>query len=178
MKYDVLIYGREELRVKATPVAEVNEDIRKLARDMLETMYASNGLGLAAEQVGRSEAMFIVDVPSSHDTDKQGAPHNPDVTMPLVLINPRITESEGSQVGQEGCLSFPDVFVDVKRAMEVTVEFTNLKGESQTLRVRGLLSRAVQHELDHLNGVLIVDRMSPVQKVAMAGKLRRLKKAS
>jgi peptide deformylase len=98
--------------------------------------------------------------------------------MPLVLINPRIVASSGTQVGQEGCLSFPDIYVQIKRAAEVTVAFTDLEGRERELHGMGLLARAIQHELDHLNAVLLVDRMSAVQKVSVAGKLKRLKKES
>lgn len=96
--------------------------------------------------------------------------------MPLVLINPKIVESEGEQVGQEGCLSFPGIYINVKRFEKVSVQFLDLEGNLQMQEATGLLSRAVQHELDHLEGVLLVDRMSPVQKVANAGKLKRLKR--
>jgi peptide deformylase len=96
--------------------------------------------------------------------------------MPVVMINPRIVEEEGQQSGQEGCLSFPEIFVGVKRAAKVTAAFMNLEGREEKVLAQGLFARAIQHELDHLNGVLLVDRMSPVQKVANAGKLKRLKK--
>ena len=178
MRFDVLIYGREELRRKATPVARPDEAIRQLASDMLETMYAQNGIGLAAEQVGRLEAVCVVDVPPAQDAEENGTQRSPDVKMPLVLVNPRIEETSGAQTGQEGCLSFPEIFVPVKRAWEATVSFMNLKGEECRVRVRGLLARAVQHEIDHLAGVLLVDRMTPVQRVAIAGRLKRLRKSA
>lgn len=177
MEYDIVTYGNKLLRRKATPVATVTEDIRVLAQDMLKTMYASEGLGLAAEQVGRNEAICVIDIPPMRD-EKTGVPkrENPNVRMPLVLINPRIIERDGEQVGSEGCLSFPGIFVSVKRAETVTVASLGLENATQTVRARGLLARAIQHELDHLDGVLLVDRMSPVQKVAVAGKLKKLRK--
>ena len=98
--------------------------------------------------------------------------------MPLVLIDPEIVETSGEQVGQEGCLSFPGVYVNVTRFEHVTVAYTDTHGSRQKIQAAGLLSRAVQHEMDHLNGVLLVDHMSAVQKVANAGKLKRLKRES
>ena len=179
MTYDVLTYGNKLLRRVATPVEAVTDEIRALAKDLLSTMYNSEGLGLAASQVGRTEAVCVIDVPPMRD-EKTGAllRENPDVDMPLVLINPLITERDGAQSGAEGCLSFPGMFVTVKRAETVTVSFLDTANETQTVRAHGLLSRAIQHEIDHLDGVLLVDRMSPVQKVAVAGKLKKIRKSS
>jgi peptide deformylase len=177
-KYSVLKYGDPSLREKAVRVGRVDAGIRQLARDMLETMYASNGVGLAAEQVGRAEAVCVIDTHQPHGEREEGPPENPSVPMPLVLINPRIVESSGTQVGQEGCLSFPEIYVQIKRAAEVTVAFTDLDGRETSVHGVGLLARAIQHEVDHLNAVLLVDRMSAIQKVSVAGKLKRLKKES
>jgi peptide deformylase len=177
LKYDVLVYGAPPLRQKAVPVEQIDQAIRDLARDMLHAMYGHRGLGLAAEQVGRREAICVIDVSPRQDADPQtGQRVNPGVRMPLVLVNPKIVGTAGVQVGEEGCLSFPEVFVTVRRAAEVSVAFRNLDGAEQTVLARGLLARVVQHELDHLDGTLLVDRMSPVQKVAVAGKLKRLRK--
>jgi peptide deformylase len=174
---EVVLYGQPVLREKAHPVEKVDGAIRQLVKDMLETMYASNGAGLAAQQIGRTEAVCVIDVTSKEDArpvDKAPGPAEP--PMPLVMINPRIVEMTGQQQVSEGCLSFPDIFVTLKRAAEVAVEFTTLDKKSHTVRGSGLLARAIQHELDHLNGILLVDRMSAVQKVAMAGKLKRLRR--
>jgi peptide deformylase len=179
LKYDVVVYGDPVLREKAVAVEKVDDSIRALAKDMLATMYDSNGLGLAAEQIGRTENLCVIDVPSSHDVDVGTGPlQNPDVAMPLVLVNPRVTETSGEETAQEGCLSFPEIFVSIKRAEELTVVFTDLDNKERSLRVRGLLARTVQHEMDHLHGVLLVDRMSAVQKVAARGKLKRLMKTT
>jgi peptide deformylase len=178
-RFDILTYGDPVLRAPATNVPAVTAEIRRLAEDMLAAMYAHNGAGLAAQQIGRMERLCVIDVSQREAADKTPAaapPENPDIPMPLVLINPRIASLEGQQRGSEGCLSFPEIFVDVTRAAEVTVTYTDLRGHERTLTGRGLLARAIQHELDHLNGVLLVDHMSAVQKVALAGKLRRLKK--
>jgi len=180
-KYRVITYGNPALRKKATPVKVVDASIRKLARDMLEVLYNAKGVGLAAEQIGRTEAMCVIDIPAPRGEDKAGASlqlARPDIGMPIVMINPRIEATSGEQRCEEGCLSFPELFVSIKRAAEVTASFTNLDNKNVTVRTAGLLARAVQHELDHLNGILLVDRMSPLQKIAIAGRLKRLKKQS
>jgi len=163
----IVKYGNAVLRAKATRVASVDEPIRRLVSEMLSAMYAEEGVGLAAEQIGRTEAVCVIDVPKEQSCG---------VVMPMALINPRILDMEGEQVGQEGCLSFPGIHINVKRAERVLVEFMDLEGHVQKVDANGLLSRAIQHEIDHLNGVLLVDHMSPVQKVANAGKLKRLKR--
>lgn len=178
MDYGILTYGNQALRRKARPVATVDETIRQLAEDMLDAMHKANGLGLAAEQIGREEAICVIDIPPEAQTQGAGGTPLSIVPMPLVLVNPRITASEGEQVGQEGCLSFPDLYINVKRAAVVTVEFVDAENRSQSVRAAGLLARAVQHELDHLNGVLLVDHMTSVQKMAAAAKLKRMKKAA
>ncbi len=179
-KYKIVTYGNPALRKKSTPIKTVDATIRKLAKEMLDAMYASKGIGLAAQQIGRTEAICIIDIPP------QRADEDPDSTslasdgliMPIIMINPRIQTVSGVQTADEGCLSFPEIYVTIKRAAEVTVSFLNLHNKEETIRATGLSARAVQHELDHLNGVLLVDRMSVVQKLASAGKLKRLKKQS
>jgi peptide deformylase len=167
------------LRKKAEEVQEITGEIHELAKEMLETMYEERGVGLAAEQIGRTERMFVIDIPAESDVDESGERENPDVAMPMVLINPKITgHSDDVQVGPEGCLSFPDIFANVERWYEVDAEYTNLEGHVVKIKARGLLSRAIQHELDHLDGILLVDRMSHVKKVALGGKLKRLVKQS
>ncbi len=177
MVYKITKYGNPVLRKKAETIAEVNDEIRQLADDMLETMYAEKGLGLAAEQIGSSKAICVIDVPADADIDENEERENPDVVMPLVLINPKITEKSDYLItAQEGCLSFPGIYANVDRFDAVTVEFLDRNGVAQKLRVKGLLARAVQHELDHLDAVLFSDRMSAVKKVALGGKLKKLAK--
>ncbi|MCF7816991.1 MAG: peptide deformylase [Kiritimatiellales bacterium] len=177
MSLPICTYGNPVLRQKAKEVAIVNDDIRALAKEMFETMYKERGVGLAAEQVGRTERMFIVDIPADSDMDEDGVRENPDVAMPLVLINPKITgHTEDVQVGPEGCLSFPDIFANVERWYEVDAEYLDLEGTARQIHAKGLLARAIQHELDHLDGILLVDRMSHVKKIALSGKLKRLVK--
>ena len=169
----ILSYGNEVLREKTRPVEGVTPGIQNLARDMLETMYHAEGVGVASNQVGRTESLCVVDVPGQ--AEKPGhRDANAAVQMPLVMINPEITATAGSQRNSEGCLSFPDVHVMITRPEEVTVAYTGLDGARQTLTARGLLARAIQHEVDHLNGVLLIDRMSPLQKIAVNGQLKRL----
>lgn len=163
----IVKYGNKALRVKALPVASVDDSIRRLVSEMLSVMYMEEGVGLAAEQIGRTESVFVVDIPKEESCG---------FAMPLAFINPKILEMDGEQIGQEGCLSFPGIHINIKRAERVRVVFMNLEGKEQTLEATGLLSRAIQHEYDHLNGVLLVDRMSAVQKVANAGKLKRMKR--
>lgn len=169
----IVTYGDEVLRQKAQPVAEVTEDIRQLVGNMLETMYAARGLGLAAEQVGRTECVCVIDIPMDVEKEECRA-ENAAIPMPLILINPEIVADEGTQRDTEGCLSFPEIGAPITRANKVTVEYLDLKGQRQTVTACGLLARAIQHETDHLNGVLLVDRMSQMQKLSVAGKLKRL----
>jgi len=175
MSLPICTYGNPVLREKAVEVKEVNDSIRSLAEEMLATMHWERGLGLAAEQVGRTECMCVIDIPPESDVGANDERDNPDVEMPLVLINPKIVEhTDEVQNGQEGCLSFPDIFAHVERWYEVDVEYTDLNGDCKTVHGKGLLARALQHELDHLDAVLLVDRMSHVKKVAVGGKLKRL----
>ena len=173
MIHPIVTFGDEALRQKAVPVTDVTDDIRKLATDMLETMYAAKGLGLAAEQIGHTECICVIDVPP--DAEKEACrAANASVVMPLVLINPEILSREGKQRNDEGCLSFPDIGASITRANQVTVAFTALTGERLTVTVQGLLARAIQHEVDHLNGILLVDKMSPIQRLSVSGQLKRL----
>jgi peptide deformylase len=173
MIYPIVTFGVEVLRQKAVTVAEVNADVRKLATDMLETMYAARGLGLAAEQVGRTEALCVIDVPVEAEKEECRA-ENAAIAMPLVMINPEILASEGKQRNDEGCLSFPDIGAPITRANQVTVTYLDANGHRQTVTAKGLVARAIQHEVDHLNGILLVDKMSPMQKLSVSGQLRRL----
>ncbi|MFO7937791.1 MAG: peptide deformylase [Kiritimatiellia bacterium] len=175
MTLPITTYGNKILREKATPVIDINDEIRQLVENMFETMYASNGVGLAAEQVGRTESLCIIDIPPDAEKEKC-IEKTVSAGMPLVLINPQIIASEGEQRDEEGCLSFPQIGVQITRADQVTVSFTDLEGIRKTVSACGLLARAVQHELDHLDGVLLVDRMNSVQKLAVSGKLKRLQK--
>ena len=177
MSLPICTYGNPILRKKAKEVTEVTDEIRELSREMFVAMHKEHGLGLAAEQIGRTERIFVIHIPPDSDLDDDGKRENPDVEMPLVFINPVITaHSDDVQMGPEGCLSFPDIFANVERWYEVDAEYTDLDGERQKVHAVGLLARAIQHELDHLDGILLVDRMSHVKKVALSGKLKRMVK--
>lgn len=146
----VLNYGDPVLRKQAEKVTKVSAKIQKLVADMFDTMYAYNGVGLAAPQVGVLKRIFVLDC----TTDEEPMPQ-------MVFINPVIVRKCGAIYSREGCLSFPDVFTDVKRYETITVRYMNMKGKTTEMTVEGgtLLCRAIQHELDHLNGVLFVDHV-------------------
>lgn len=146
----VLHYGDPVLRQKAEKVIKVSAKIQKLVADLFDTMYSQNGVGLAANQVGVLKRIFVLDCSTE------------DSPMPqMVFINPIIVKKELAVVSREGCLSFPEVYTDVRRYKNITVKYVDLKGKTQLLTVEGgsLLCRAIQHELDHLNGVLFVDHV-------------------
>ncbi len=172
MKYEIKTYGDEVLRNKAVPVKEVTDEIRELASDMLQTMYLAEGVGLAAEQIGRTEAICVIDVPPDCIEPKY---REQNIEMPLVLINPVVSEPEGKNKGKEGCLSFPGLYAEVVRAESVSVEYTDINNQKKKIRVSGFVARAVQHEVDHLNGILFPDRLSPSQKVLTASKVKKIK---
>lgn len=167
------------MRRKAEPLSVVDDAVRALAAEMIATMREVNGVGLAAQQIGKHVRICVVDIPPSYDAaEPNGERLNPHVEMPLVLINPETTGKSGAQAGVESCLSIPGVSAPVERAFEITVSFLDVNGEKRRLAVKGFLARVIQHELDHLNGMLFVDRVSPVKKIALSGQLKRLKKQS
>ena len=163
MKLWVVKYGHPVLREKGARIEKITPEIEQLIEDMLETMYDSKGVGLAAQQVGKALQLCVIDVreatdrPSTLEID--GQPRDPAEIMPLVLINPKWTPVNDPVPGPEGCLSFPEIYADITRPESVDVEATNEKGETIRFRAGGLLSRAIQHEYDHLQGVLFIDRM-------------------
>ena len=173
---DIVKYGSPVLRKPATPVKEFTPELRALAQSMLDAMYEADGVGLAAEQVGRTEALCVIDVPP--DAQGRDAPLNAGVKMPMVMFNPVVSAPEGSQRGSEGCLSFPGISAQVTRARSVTVDWTGEDGKHYSARVHGLLARAVQHETDHLAGVVFVKRVSSTQALLLKGKLAKLRRAS
>ena len=161
---EIVKYPAPILRDKSTPIHQIDLSIRKLASDMLETMYAAPGIGLAAPQVGISKRLVVIDI--SND------PKNRD---PLILINPCITYSEGDVAGEEGCLSIPEVYGDVHRFRQVKVKFLDLSGDEYEVAGEDLLARVIQHELDHLEGIVFLDRMSKIKRDLL--KIRMRKKA-
>jgi peptide deformylase len=177
MSFEIVTFGDPILRARANPVVRVTSETKHLVDGMMEAMHAAEGIGLAAQQVARTVSVCVIDIPPELDVEEEGGPPlNPGIAMPLVMFNPKILSKGAAMTRRdEGCLSFPGIHSAVQRAVEVEVAFVDWKGELKTLRCRGLLARAVQHELDHLDGVLLVDRISPVKKISMAGKLKRLR---
>lgn len=177
MVLQVVKYGDKVLREKARPVPVVTPELLKLVDDMLDTMHKAGGVGLAAEQVGRLEKVCVIDIPDGCENDED-ALFNAPVPMPLVMFNPEIVSCEGTDYDKEGCLSFPQVGGSISRAAQVTVQYLDAQNCPQMLTVRGFLARAVQHETDHLNGILYIDHMSAVERLKCAAKLKKLSKAN
>ncbi len=180
MKREIVKYGAAILRAKGKRVTEVDEGIRALASDMLETMHGANGVGLAAQQVGEALQLTVLDVADAEDrpsTLKLNGEHvRMEKVMPLVLLNPTLTLDSETEQGAEGCLSFPEITADIDRAVSVTATAETLDGDTIELEATGLLARALQHEVDHLNGILFIDRMSSATKASLSSRLKRLQK--
>ena len=178
MVREIVQYGHPVLRQKCRPVTVVDETIHMLVADMLETMVAANGVGLAAPQVGEDIRLAVVDV--SHDPDcvsllkVNGEEVDLVSIMPLVFINPELTYSREKETELEGCLSIQGIRAEVRRPAAVIAKLPQLDGSVLEIETDGLLARAIQHETDHLNGVLFVDRLSAVAKVSMKNRLRKL----
>jgi len=151
---DIRVYGDTILRLPTTLVGAVTPELRTLIDDMFETMYAAKGIGLAAPQVGRPERLSVIDVDGQQ----------------LVLINPEIVAAEGKIKGEEGCLSIPEVYGDVERAARVVVRAMDADGKPYEVEGRELLSRCLQHEIDHLHGKLFIDYLSVLKKRAAMNK--------
>jgi peptide deformylase len=180
MKLPIRRYGDPALRGKGKPVAEIDGRIRDLADNMLETMRAANGIGLAAQQIGEALQLTVVDLSAVEDRPStmawNGKEVDPKEHMPLVIINPQIETGPEKETASEGCLSFPEISADIERAGWVKVEAQTLAGERVEIEATGLLARALQHEIDHLNGILFIDRMSSAAKASLSSKLKRLQK--
>jgi peptide deformylase len=180
MKLLIRKYGDPALRIKGKPIAEIDGRVRELADNMLETMRAANGIGLAAQQVGEALQLTVVDVSAVEDRPStmawNGREVNPNDHMPLIILNPRIETGPEKEVTSEGCLSFPEISADIERAGWAKVEAQTLDGERVEIEATGLLARALQHEIDHLNGILFIDRMSSAAKASLSSKLKRLQK--
>jgi peptide deformylase len=182
MVLPILKYGHPALRQKGAPVEKITPQIRQLIGDLLETMYAASGVGLAAQQVGHALQLTVIDVRGVKDRpsalELNGKPAAVDRFMPLVLLNPSITPVNGPVTGPEGCLSFPEIYAEIARPESVHVVGMNEKGERIEFRCGGLLARAVQHEADHLHGVLFIDRMNKEIKNELKLQLEDLQEAS
>ncbi len=160
---EILEYPDPRLRTVAAPVAKVDDAVRKLADDMLETMYAAPGIGLAATQVDVHQRLLVIDI-------------SEDRSDPLVLINPEIVTQSGTVKGDEGCLSVPEIYEAVERAECIRVKAINRAGESFELDAEGLLAVCIQHEMDHLEGKLFVDYLSEMKRQRLKKKLAKARK--
>ena len=161
-------YGDPVLRKRAEPVAGVTDAERQLAELMLTTLEATgNGIGLAATQVGVLKRLIVVDIGEEDD----------EAYEPLILFNPEILSADGEIVAEEGCLSIPDVTADVKRPESIVVEGLDAHGEPIHIETNGLLARVLQHEIDHLNGILFIDRISGLKRGLLGDELRKLQQA-
>jgi len=158
----ILVMGDRRLRETAEPVAEVGEEERQLIDDMIETMHEAPGVGLAATQVGVMKRLIVVDVTAG---EQEG--------QALAFVNPEISCPEGEQVGQEGCLSVPEEFADVRRPMRLRLNALDREGNPVNMEVEGLLARIICHEVDHLDGVLFVDHLSSLKRNLIARRVRK-----
>jgi len=164
---DIIIHPDPRLKTVARPVSEITDEVRRLGEDMLETMYAAPGIGLAAPQVGVMSRLLVMDCVKDDDTPAR----------PMILINPEITwSSDDRSVYEEGCLSIPDQYGEVERPAEVEVRWTAPDGSQQSERFGGLWATCVQHEIDHLNGRLFIDYLKPLRRQMITRKMVKLKR--
>ena len=161
--FDIVLYGNDILRKKTSDIEEITPEIVSLVEEMFDTMYANEGIGLAAPQVGKSLNLTILDLSVGYDPESK-----------LVLINPEIIESEGEQFEDEGCLSFPELISKVLRPSRIKVRYTDLNGYEKEIIGENLLARALSHEIDHLNGVVFVDHIRGLEKTMINKKLKKL----
>jgi peptide deformylase len=162
MRRPILTYGAPLLRRATVPIRSVTESLQTLIDDMVETMYAAPGVGLAANQVGHGERLFV-----ANPSDDQ------DASQLLVVLNPELVEIQGEVVSEEGCLSVPEFRDDVRRARRVLLRGLDRNGGPLEIEAEDLLARIFQHEMDHLNGVLFVDRLSPAKRLLLKPRLKK-----
>ena len=166
MKLEITKYGHPVLETVAEPITDFGAELSKLVDDMFETMYSAKGVGLAAPQVNVSKRLTVIDVSSGAKPEDK-----------LVLINPEIVRLDGTQVGEEGCLSIPGFREDVRRSLTATVRAQDVRGEHFEVTGEELLARAMQHEIDHLNGVLFIQHISLLKRDLIKRKIKKLQKA-
>ena len=180
MILSILQYGDPILRAKGKQIEKIDDHIRELAANMIETMHAANGVGLAAQQVGEALQLTVLDVSQIEDRPStlklNGKDVDPTASMPLVLINPEIELGDETEIGTEGCLSFPEISGQIERAELTIARAQNLEGDKIEIEASGLLARVIQHEVDHLNGILFIDRMNSAAKAALSSRLKHLQK--
>lgn len=181
MSLTIVHYNDPILRKKGEKVTAFDAALAQLGQDMIETMHAANGIGLAAQQIGRAQQICVVDLRRADidfDWELDGAKPPLDLFMPMVVVNPKfvVTKDTDETVFEEGCLSFPEIRGDVIRPDEITVKFQDEHGVPHTLRCNGLLGRCIQHEADHLNGVLFIDRMEKKIRTKLDDRIKALAK--
>jgi peptide deformylase len=179
MVREIVLYGDPVLREKCKPVTEITPDLHALAADMLETMEAAEGVGLAAPQVGLGIQFAVIDVRGAKEpctfVRVDGKESSLDETMPLIFMNPELSfPSKEKAVMNEGCLSFPEIRADIRRPDIVRAKLKLLDGRTIEMETDGLLSRAIQHETDHLMGILFIDRTSPAVKLTLKRKIQKM----
>ncbi len=172
-------YGDPVLRAKSAPIEQVDAEIKTLAENMLETMYAANGIGLAAPQIGLNIRMIVIDIPEDEEEEVElitvnGEECSPYSIMPMVFINPELEPYDSEGLFTEGCLSVHEIRSNVSRPLRVKAKLTQLDGSVMEVDCGGLLARCLQHEYDHLEGKLFTDRVSSASRLTLAKKLRRL----
>jgi peptide deformylase len=163
--HQIVKYPEPVLSKPAAPVTDFDAALKKLVQEMFESMYAAQGIGLAAPQIGLSKRLTVIDISFNKNPDEK-----------IVLINPEIVEEQGKQFEEEGCLSLPDIREKVHRAARVKVRAQNERGEWFEMEGEELLARAFQHEIDHLNGVLFIDRISRLKRELALRKIRKMQK--
>ncbi|MBI5417168.1 peptide deformylase [Candidatus Poribacteria bacterium] len=162
-KKKIITYGDPVLRKKAALIEDITDDIIAIANDMIETMLAAPGIGLAANQIGIAKQIIVADLKVKSPEEK-----------PIAIINPKIVYSEGEEIAEEGCLSFPEINIDIRRAVKINVQGIGLDGKKIELEETGLAARIFQHEIDHINGVLFIDHINFVKKQLLRKDLRRI----
>ncbi|HLW34472.1 MAG TPA: peptide deformylase [Chthoniobacterales bacterium] len=180
MRLPIVQYGDRVLRAKGSRIEKIDDRIRELAQNMIETMHAANGVGLAAQQIGEPVQLTVIDVSQVEDRPStmklNGQEIDPASAMPLILINPQVEVGNETESGTEGCLSFPEITGEISRSKSILVHAQDLEGNAVKIETIGFLARAIQHEVDHLNGILFIDRMSSAAKMTLSSRLKRLQK--
>jgi peptide deformylase len=178
----IVLFGDPVLRTVGAKVGAITDEVKRFVEDMLDTMRDADGVGLAAQQVGLAVQLAVVDIREVEDRPSKmwvnGVEVDPAGYMPMVLLNPELTFGSEKELGVEGCLSFPKMNADISRFTKLRCKTTTLENMPLEFEAEGFLARAIQHEVDHLNGVLFIDRMSSAAKAGLAGKLKRLMRMS
>ncbi|MBI5207677.1 MAG: peptide deformylase [Candidatus Firestonebacteria bacterium] len=166
-KRKIFTYGNPILRQKAQPITEITQEIEEIINDMIETMYEAPGIGLASNQIGIAKQIIVIDMKVKNPQSKA-----------VAILNPKITASSGEYICEEGCLSFPEINIDVKRFSSIKVQGMNINGERIEFEENDLVARIFQHEIDHLNGILFIDHINFVRKQLLRKDLKKLEELS